>query len=99
MFKLKSYGIDSTLLKSMETRSPKECFFKWLAFFMEKYIGLGSSGFFVGTPSILSYINDLTNGIKLICKISVDCTLLFSKFKENSPRGGGEVLGARKHFS
>ena len=66
---------------------------------MEKYIALGSSGFCVGTSSILSYINDLTNGIKLTCKISVDCTLLFSKFKEKSPRGGGEVLGARKHFS
>ena len=66
---------------------------------MEKYIALGSSGFCVGTSSILSYINDLTNGIKLTCKISVDCTLLFSKFKEKSPRGGGKGTGAHKHFS
>ena len=38
----------------------------------------------------LIYINDLPNGIKLICKISADGTLFFfSKFKQKNSQGVG----------
>ena len=51
---------------------------------MEQYTGWGSTGFCVGTSSILIYVNDLPNGIGSICKIFLDDTSPFSKVKDET---------------
>ena len=77
IFKIKSYYIDATLLKLMESyfnsSSTKGCF-KWSNFFVKKYTDWSSTGFCVGTSSILIDITELPNGIKSIFKIFADDT-------------------------
>ena len=84
IFKLKAYGIDSDLLKLLinylEYRKQRVVL-NGQAFFWKKNLASVPQGYGLGPVLFLIYINDLPNGIKLICKIFADDTSLFSKIK------------------
>ena len=87
IFKLKSYGVDGSLLKLMEnylTGRQQRVVLNGQTSSWKNMLAGVSQGSVLGPLLFLIFINDLTNGIESICKIFEDDTLLFSKVKDET---------------
>ena len=85
IFKLKSYGVDGSLLKLMEnylTGRQQRVVLNGQNYSWKNVLAGVPQGSVLGHLLFLIYINDLPNGIESICKIFADDTLLFSKVKD-----------------
>ena len=81
IFKLKSYGVDGSLLKLMEnylTCRQQRVFLNSQTSSWKNILAGVPQGSLFGPLLFLIYINDLPNGIESICKIFADDTSLFS---------------------
>ena len=86
IFKLKACGIDDDLLELLnylEDRKQRVVLNGQTSSWKNILAGV-PQGSVLGPILFLIYINDLPDGIKLICKIFADYTLLFSKVKDNN---------------
>ena len=85
IFKLKSYGVDGSLLKLMKSyltgRQQRVVLNGQNSSWKNILTGV-SQGSVLGPLLFLIYINDLPNGIESICKIFADDTSLFSEVKD-----------------
>ena len=82
IFKLKTYGIDGTLLKLLEnylTDCQQRVVLNDETSSWQNIYGGVPKGFVPGPLVILIYINDLPNGLTSMCKIFADGTPLFLK--------------------
>ena len=84
IFKLKSYGVDDSLLKLMEnflTGRQQRVVLNGQNSSWKNILARVPQGSVLGPLLFLIYINDLPNGIESICKIFADDTSLFSEVK------------------
>ena len=84
-FKLKSYGVDGSLLKFMEnyiTGRQQRVVLNGQTSSLKNILAGVPQGSVLGPLLFLIYINDLPNGIESMCKIFADDTSLFSKVKD-----------------
>ena len=85
IFKLKSYGVDGSLLKLMEnylTGRQQRVALNGQNSSWKNILAGVPKGSVLGPLLFLIYINDLPNGIESICKIFADDTFLFSEVKD-----------------
>ena len=83
--KLKSYGVDSSLLKLMEnylTGPQKMVVLNGQTSSWKNILAGVPQGSVMGPLLFLIYIYDLPNGIESVCKRFADDTSLFSKVKD-----------------
>ena len=83
-FKLKSYGVEGSLLKLMKnylTGRQQRVALNGQTSSWKNILAGVPLGSVLGALLFLIYINDLPNGIESICKIFADNTSLFSKVK------------------
>ena len=85
IFKLKSYGVDGSLLKLMEnylTGCQQRVVLNGQNSSWKNILAGVPQGSVLGPLLFLIYINDLPNGIESICKTFADDTSLFSEVKD-----------------
>ena len=83
-FKLKSYGVEGSLLKLMKnylTGRQQRVALNGQTSSWKNILAGVPLGSVLGALLFLIYVNDLPNGIESICKIFADNTSLFSKVK------------------